>query len=147
MPSTENTYRIAAREHLARAQDQLGSGSYFLAHYLSGLAVECHLRAWLLRRTKKFDSRHDLEHLARESGFYEVVPSERASDFSAVLTTVNERWRSNHRYYSERQLLNYLTEIKAEFKARGERWKNLARTLLNCAYEIVNEGEAKWNRK
>lgn len=146
MPSTEETYRIAAREHLARAQEQFSDGSYYLTHYLSGLAVECHLRAHLLRKTREFDSRHDLELLARESGFYSVVSSERASDFSSIFTKVNKRWRSNHRYYSERQLLDYLTSIKAEFNVRGGRWKNLARTLLNCAYEVIKQGELKWNK-
>lgn len=147
MSSTEETYRIAAREHLLRAQDQFDNGSYYLAHYLSGLAVECHLRAYLRRKTREFNSRHDLERLARESGFYGVVSSERASDFSPVFEQVNLRWRSNHRYYSERQLLDYLNSIRAEFNVRGERWKNLARFLLDCAYMVINEGEAKWNRK
>ena len=147
MPSTEETYRIAAREHLARAQDQFGNGSYYLTHFLSGLAVECHLRAWLLRRTREFDSRHDLQRLAAESGYYDIVPNERASDLSSVFATVNLRWRSNQRYYSERQLLDYLTEIKAEFNVKGGRWKNVARTLLNCAYDIINQGEAKWDKQ
>jgi HEPN domain-containing protein len=147
MSSTEETYRNAAKEHLARAQDMFDNESYYLAHYLSGLAVECHLRAYLRRKTKEFDSRHDLQHLAIESGFYGVVSATRASDFSPIFEKLNLRWRSNHRYYSERQLLAYLTSIKAEFNVRGERWKNAARALLDCAHKVINEGEAKWNGK
>lgn len=147
MASTGQTYRVAAREHLERAQELFDDGSYFLAHYLSGLAIECHLRAWLRRNTNEFDSRHDLELLAIESGFYGVVANERVSDFSSIFTVVNKRWRSNHRYYSERQLLDYLPSIKAEFGARGNRWKNLTRKILNSAYTIIKEGEAKWNVK
>ena len=147
MSSTEETYRTAAREHLARAQDQFDNDSYYLTHYLSGLAVECHLRAWLRRKTRDFESRHDLEHLAKESGFYGVVPSGQSKYFSAVFATVNLRWRSNHRYYSERQLLDYFSKIEAEFRVPGERWKNLARKLLNHAYEVINQGEAKWDKK
>ncbi len=147
MASTAESYRIAAIEQLARAQDQFDGGSYYLTHYLSGLAVECHLRAWLRRRTDQFDPRHDLELLARESGFYSEVSSGRVSEFSSVFTMANKRWRSNHRYYTERQLLDYLTSIKAEFGSRGDRWKNLARTLLNCAHKVIKEGEAKWNAK
>jgi HEPN domain-containing protein len=145
MSSTEQTYLLAAREHLERAQVLFDNESYFLAHYLSGLAIECHLRAWLRRNTSDFDSRHDLELLAKESGFYRIVGKARVSDFSPIFTMVNKRWRSNHRYYSERQLLDYLSEIKAEFGIRGNRWKNLARKLLNGAYTIIKEGEAKWN--
>jgi hypothetical protein len=88
-----------------------------------------------------------LELLAIESGFYGVVANERVSDFSSIFTVVNKRWRSNHRYYSERQLLDYLSSIKAEFGARGNRWKNLTRKIFNSAYTIIKEGEAKWNVK
>lgn len=41
-----------------------------------------------------------------------------------------------------------MTKIKAESKVRGTRWKeSIARTMLDCAYEVIKEGEAKWNRK
>lgn len=153
MSSTIETYRIAAKEHLARAQDQFNNGSYYLAHYLSGLAVECHLRAWLRRKTKEFESRHDLQRLASESGFYDILPMGQLDNFSAAFSALNSRWRSNHRYYSERQLLDYLNRFAAEFNTerdhrhRGQRWKNAARTLLNYAYLVIRQGEAQWDRK
>ncbi|MDR3710425.1 MAG: HEPN domain-containing protein [Capsulimonadaceae bacterium] len=141
MASTANTYRTAANEHLGRAQEQFDSGGYVLAHYLAGLAIECHLRAYLRRKTSVFDSRHDLQLLAKESGFLEIVATDRIFHF---IVTANTRWRSNHRYYSERQLLDYMNELRAEFNNRGDRWKNLSRALLNAAYEIIGQGEAKW---
>ena len=144
MTSTENTYRAAAKEHLSRAQDQFDNGEYFLSHYLAGLAVECHLRAYVRRKTKIFDSRHDLQWLAKESGFYNIVPENMTSHFSTIFATVNIRWRSNYRYYSNRQFLDYMNGIQAEFNAPGDRWKNLARRLLNGAYEVIGQGEAKW---
>lgn len=82
MSSTEETYRTAAREHLERAQDLFSSGSYYLAHYLSGLAVECHLRAWVLTKTREFDSRHDLEMLAKKSGIPDIIPGQESELFS-----------------------------------------------------------------
>ena len=36
MPSTADTYRNAAKEHLLRAQDSFDDEEYFLAHYLFG---------------------------------------------------------------------------------------------------------------
>ncbi len=152
MASTADTYRNAAREHLARAQELFeaeGTQDYFLAHYLAGLAVECHLRAYLLRVTTEFNSRHDLRELATELGFYKIVPAAQVSAFSAKFSLLNIRWRSNHRYYSERQFLDYMTEIGAEFSKKGarvagNRWKNVSRTALNLAHEIINQGEAKW---
>ena len=147
MPSTVETYRNAAKEHLLRAQETFDDEQYFLSHYLSGLAVECHLRAYLRRAKDQFDSRHDLRDFAKEAKFFEVVPQNRAGDFSVKFSTLNLRWRSNHRYYSERQFLDYMTDIRAEFDVKGDRWKNLARTILNLAYDVINQGEAKWDSK
>jgi len=147
MLPTAETYRNAAKEHLLRAQKCFDQKEYFLAHYLFGLAVECHLRAYLRRTTDQFKSWHDLAELAKESGFYSIIPRDRENDFSTKLSTLNLRWRSNHRYYSERQFLDYMTSIKAEFNIKGEREKNLARTMLNAAYEVINQGEAKWDSK
>jgi len=148
MASTEETYRMAAREHLAKAQDLFENGSYYLAHYLSGLAIECHLRAWLERETGKFERSHDLKLLAEKSHFYRVISAQRLSHFSSVFAIANLRWRSNHRYWPERQFFQYMNDIKAEYQARGGTWKaKIACAMLGCAYEIVNEGETQWNKK
>lgn len=66
--------------------------------------------------------------------------------------TLNQRWRSNHRYYSERESLDYMTEIRAEFsvkgaRAAGDRWKNLSRTVLELAHDVIKQREAKWDSK
>ena len=60
---------------------------YFLGHYLSGLAVECHLRAYIRRNTSQFSSRHDIGELAKESGFYEIVPQKKTDEFSEKFIT------------------------------------------------------------
>jgi len=145
--STAETYRFAAREHLERAYSLHESGEYFLSHYIAGLAVECHLRAYLRLATGEFDSRHDLRELAKEADFYGIVPRHQEEEFHTAFETLNLRWRSNHRYYSNRQFLDYMTEIKAEFRQSGDRWKNISRRLLNLAGKIIEQGEAKWNSK
>ncbi len=147
MPLTSQSYRSVATEHLQRAQNEFDNEEYFLAHYLSGLAVECYLRAYLLRIKNEFDARHDLRELAKEARFFDILPAHREADFSEKFSTLNLRWRSSHRYYSERQFLDYMTSITAEFNVKGERWKNLARTVLNLAYDIINQGEARWDNR
>ena len=142
--STSETYRSCALEHLERADYLFRDESYFLCHYLAGLAIECHLRARIRRTTDTFNSRHDLALLAVEALLYDIVTPSEQPTFAAVLTTVNRRWRSNHRFYSERQFLDYMNEIRAEYNVRGERWRNLARTMLNHAHAIIKQGEAKW---
>ena len=143
--STAATYRAAANEHLERAFRMHDAEEYFLAHYLAGLAVECHLRAYLRRRTNQFDARHDLRELAKEADFYRIVPREQENEFITDFQTLNIRWRSNHRYCSERQFLDYMNDIHAEFNQKGDRWKNISRTALNIAYKVIGKGEAEWN--
>ena len=143
--STAQTYRFAAKEHLERARRSFADEDYFLSHYLSGLAVECHLRAWLRRKTYVFDSRHDLRELAKEAGFYNLLNPAQEDAFALTFGTLNTRWRSNHRYYSERQFSDYMNEIRAEWNKPGDRMKNLCRTVFNLALEVVNVGEAKWD--
>ena len=142
---TAETYRDTAKEHLLRASQLFEEERYFLVHYLAGLAVECHLRAYLLRQTKQFDARHDLRELAKEAKFYRIVPKNLEAEFSGDFEMLNLRWRSNHRYYSERQFLDYMSEIRAEFNTKGDRWKNISRTALNLAHKVINQGENKWN--
>lgn len=79
-----------------------------------------------------------MRDLANESGFYDIVLKDQADEFARKFAILNLRWRSNHRYYSEHQFLEYMTEIKAGFNMPGNRWKNLARTVQNLAYDIVN---------
>jgi HEPN domain-containing protein len=142
--STAETYRSAAVEHLASAQWLHEHQRYYLSHYLSGLAVECILRAYLRRITREFDARHDIEELASQARFFDLVPYDLHARFGAAFLTINLRWRSSQRYMSDRELWSYLSSIRADFGRRGDRRKLNSRTMLNLAYEIVRLGDRKW---
>ena len=144
MDFTAESYRIAALEHLQRAQEFHAEGHYFLAHYFAGVSVECLLRAFLLRISPEFDARHDLYQLARSSRFFDFVPYELQREYGFKFTTLNLRWRSSHRYATEEQWRDYLSGLKADFSLKGERTKNNSRTVLNIAYDIVSLGDNKW---
>jgi HEPN domain-containing protein len=53
-------YFTAAKERLKEAHFLHDNGYYTLAMYISGLAVECMLRAFRLLKDSTFDERHDL---------------------------------------------------------------------------------------
>jgi len=55
-----DSYYTAARERIKEAQFLLENRYYTLAMYISGLAVECILRAFRLLKDPTFDERHDL---------------------------------------------------------------------------------------
>jgi len=130
---------------LERAQQFHREESYFLAHYFAGVAVECLLRAYLLRVSPEFDSRHDLYQLARSARFFNLIPNALQREYGAKFTILNLRWRSHHRYATEKQWRDYLSELKADFSLKGDRAKNNSRTLLNVALDIVNLGDRQWN--
>jgi HEPN domain-containing protein len=144
MASTEISYREAAKEHLGRAENEFERGDYFLSHYLSGLAVECHLRAYLMRHAPEWEPRHDIRALAKKSGYAKIASAELSARLSENITVVASRWRSNHRYFSEREFLDFMTILRAEFNKKGDRRKNQARTLFNAAFEIIERGEKQW---
>ena len=48
MRSTAQQYYAVAQEHLKRAKELYDAEDYFLSYYLSGLAVECLLRAFVV---------------------------------------------------------------------------------------------------
>ena len=102
------------------------------------------LRAYLRKVSGDFDSRRDIIALAKESQFYDFVPAEKQIEYAAKFTILGERWRSNHRYFSEKQVLAYLRSIGAERRQKGDLFKNCSSTLLNTAGDIAILGESEW---
>ncbi len=141
---TAESYHDAALQHLRFAGTSHSAGAYFYAHYFSGLAVECILRAYRLKISKAFDARHDLYELAKSAEFFDLVSPELQVEYGAKFITLNLRWRSNQRYMSEEQLKKYLRGLRADFDKKGERFKNNSSTVYQLAYNIVNLGDRKW---
>src|SRR5947209_12246097 len=76
MDFTADHYFRASVERMSQAHHlyRKGKGSYALAMYAAGLAVECLLRAYLVKRKREFESRHDLLLLFKESGILDADP-------------------------------------------------------------------------
>lgn len=74
MDFTAEHYYRASHERMSQAHHlyREGDGFYALAMYTAGVAVECLLRAYLLKRNRQFESRHDLLLLFKESGVLHV---------------------------------------------------------------------------
>src|SRR4051794_12003763 len=112
LKSTSDSYYEASLERLGFAQqlfdDSKYPDRYYAAHLFSGLAVECMLHAYQLKHSATFEARHDIERLARESKFDRLVPKSERETYSAIFATMNKRWRSNHRYFTRRDVERYL---------------------------------------
>jgi hypothetical protein len=82
--------------------------------------------------------------LASEARFYDLIDPRLHPAYGEKFSVLNQRWRSNHWFASERQLWDYLLSVKADFNQRGDRHEINSRTVLNLALDIINQGEAKW---
>src|SRR5262245_25738971 len=76
MDFSSDHYYEAAGERIAQSRELYkNAGSYALTMYVSGVAIESMLRAYMLKKKKEFDSRHDLKLLLDESGILQLDPA------------------------------------------------------------------------
>jgi HEPN domain-containing protein len=155
--SAEHYFR-AGEERMAQALQLYKSGrSYALTMYVSGLAVECILRAFRWRKEPQFSGRHDLTELFKASGLLEIEEDGmRRKDFSeeaireqglrlkVAMNSIVRLWVNNLRFASEARLRSHLVAMGAQQGKRGDLSKACALELLNAAKTIVDKGVALW---
>jgi hypothetical protein len=145
--------RMSQAHHLYRE----GIGRYALAMYVAGLAVECLLRAYMVKRKREFESRHDLLLLFKESGVLDVNPDklkargltdeqiqEHQKVLKASVNTVFTLWRNNYRFASEARLLAHLKKMKLYQGKKGDLLKAKAYDLLKAAQGFIEKGVLQW---
>jgi len=135
-------YKEAAREHTTLAVELHAAGRYVMAHYVSGLAVECILRAYQYRVSPVFSGRHDLQALYRDAQFASFVSPGEEQKVTAALTEVARRWSNSHRYRSERALRLFLR--RANLGQTGKFVRESSRRIVDAAIVIVDQGVLKW---
>ena len=136
-------YKEAAREHVTVAEEMYLTGRYVLAHYLSGLAVECILRAYQYRISSVFSGRHDLRALYNDAQLGTIVPTEDETQVSMALLEVTRRWSNSHRYRSEAALRLFL--LRANLGRTGKFVRESSRKIVNAVATIVKIGVLQWN--
>lgn len=159
MDFSADHYFWASAERMSQAQHlyRQGDGYYALSMYTAGLAVECLLRAYMVRRKREFESRHDLLLLFKESGILDVDPDRlkrkglkdaQIQEHQAILwSSVNDvfiLWRNSYRFASESRLLAHLKKMKLYDKAKGGLLKAKSYQLLTAAQRFVDKGVFQW---
>ena len=105
-----NDYRLAAVEHLEAAVLCFENKRWLTSHYLSGLAVECILRAHRYKSNAEFDGRHNIEQLLAESGLLARINGNHSTNVQGYIKTIGNRWRNDHRYASRAKLEDFLEQ-------------------------------------
>lgn len=144
MKVTEDAYRIAAVSHVSVAQDLIEEEQYPLAAYLSGLSVECMLRAYSHRINDVFDARHDLRLWYQKCKFDAIIPESRTEQISSALALVVAQWNNSQRYYSVELLRAEWKHAELDRGIRGNFVKERTRRMVDAAWEIVTLGEQQW---
>jgi HEPN domain len=160
MDFTSDHYFRAALERMSQAHRlyRAGSGNYALAMYAAGLAIECMLRAFMLRRGKSaFESRHNMLLLAKESGILnrdrDRLRQKGLSDEhierhqKALWASVNDAfilWRNSYRFASEARLLAHLKRMRLYEGVKGDLLKASALRLLKAAQQFMDKGVLQW---
>jgi hypothetical protein len=137
-------YRDAAVEHVTVARELYDADRLLLANYVSGLAVECILRAYRLRIDPAFDARHDVLELYKLAQFADVVPEKDTESISAALGDVIALWGNDHRFLTTAVLRKRWTQRQLYRGIHGDFVKELVRRLVNAANRIVTIGVARW---
>jgi HEPN domain-containing protein len=138
------TYRAAASEHITAAQELYFSRRYGLCFYVAGLAVECILRAYIVRRKPQFDARHDIRMLFRDSGLSDGLRDRQKDQLNANVGLISVLWENQHRFRSEFSLRRFLKSGFHDRGIRGDLLKENARRLISAATQVVLSGENKW---
>ncbi len=140
------SYYTAARERIKEARFLHESRYYTLAMYVSGLAVECMLRAFRLLKDQTFDERHDLWQLWKHADLADVQSEFYDEKIHSLLLIVTSLWQNNYRFRSATELRAHLKKIGSARGIKGDFLKFNSKRLYEAANEIVELGGRQWNR-
>jgi len=157
--SSEDYFQVAL-QRMGQAWDLYGEaegGSHALAMYVSGVAVECLLRAFKRRRDATFDEKHDLRRLFKASGMLDFFPetlvargisAEQAivsfREFQADLNDIYDLWSNDYRYASETRLRSHLKSQGLTRGIKGDVLKAKALALLTASQRFMDKGVLQW---
>jgi hypothetical protein len=158
MKFTGEEYYRAAVERMRQSREiHKSGGSYSLAMYTGGLAVECMLRTFRWNKDRSFEGRHDLEDLLKSSDFLNIneeksrtrgVSQGAIEQISIALrSAMNEvvaLWHNNLRFAPEASLHAFLNRIGRHKGIRGDALKKNSADLLNAAQMVVDRGVVRW---
>jgi hypothetical protein len=142
-----NHYLDASRSRMETARRLHDQYRFSAAIYLAGVAIECLLRAYILRRDPAFDSRHDLSEMLKRSELADFVRAKDRIDVSAWLGTIWARWKNNYRYASDERLQSEFKRLAHDRGIKGNYLKENSSQVIEAAFQLRAIGERRWNSK
>ena len=137
-------YYWACLERIESARRLYGEGRYVAAIYLSGVAVECLLRAYMMKTHPSFDARHDFSMLLKQSGIAAFIPEGRQREFGEHFDNVWARWKNNYRYVSSAWLRSKYRKLGLNKGVKGCILKANSLIIYESASKLINSGVKRW---
>jgi len=147
MKLSVDQYLEASRYRMETARRLHDQQRFSGAIYFAGVAVECLLRAYILRKDPTFDERHDLSDMFKRSELADFVHSGERQDVSAWLGTVWARWKNSYRYASDDRLRTEFKGLKHDRGVKGDPLKENSRMVIEAALQLRTLGEKRWTSK
>lgn len=138
-------YYSASMERLTDAARLHQAERYVASVYLSGVAVECMLRAYRSRTDPTFDSRHDLTSLMTSSGIMDFIKDHERRDFACHLGTVWRFWRNSWRYAEHSRFDSHVASLEPSRKSPFAKWASSE--VYDSATYVVSRGKYRWSSK
>jgi hypothetical protein len=139
-----NIYYDAALERIEEARLLHNNGYYALAMYVSGLAVECLLRAFRLLKDQTFDERHDLLLLWKNTDLADMHSEFYEKEIHTSLLLVALLWQNDYRFRSKAELRAHLKRTGQARGIKGDFLKFNSKKLLDVATQIIRLGGKRW---
>jgi HEPN domain-containing protein len=137
-------YVDAAQERLSNAKRLYEASQYSFALYAAGVAVECLLRAFIVRLVPILEEAHNLPMLLDASKIGLIVtPTENEQIYQAV-GVLARRWKNDLRYTSNNRLRRRLKKLKLDRGIRGDFLKENCRIAIDMAATILRIRVKKW---
>lgn len=143
---TAETYYRAAIERTEDAHLLHTQMHYSLAMYVSGLAVECMLRAFRLLTDTSFEERHDLWRLWKKTALADIYIEPAYSQIYQNLITVTTLWKNDLRFHSQSELKSFLKSASQDRGVKGDALKYLGKKLYESAIELIRIGGKRWRQ-
>lgn len=124
------------------------SKSVIFALYCAGVAVECMLRAYMVKNNVEFDAKHDLEKLYLKSQMAMLLNQNEKEKISTAIRTINKFWKNDFRYTSEKRLKRILghelAKDKPSFRDINKYFDKRYTDIFKASEIIIKIGEEKW---
>lgn len=143
---TAESYYRTALERIEDAHLLHTQSHYSLAMYVSGLAVECMLRAFRLLTDESFEERHDLWRIWKKTALADIYIEPAYSQIYQNLITVTTLWKNELRFHSQSELKSFLKSAGKDRGIKGDALKYLSKKLFEAANELIRVGGKRWRQ-